>query len=334
VPPALARQAVVLGRDLPGIGPRLLRAELVRRFMKSNGRAPRLDRPVSFNDHMLSRILHDRDPRLREFCDKVAMREVVRRTLGPDFVLPLLGTWSDAAEIDWPALPDSFVLKASHGSGKVALVRGTAERDVAALAAKARRWLATDHYDASLEWGYRGIPRRLLAEPLLRGPAGDALVEVEVYCFGGRVALLRTIRGEKGTLVRRERWYDTMGEAAPITSISPIGEVVLEPAARARLIEAAEALSAGFAHMRVDFVLTEDGPKVLEITPYALAGHGHFVPPSWDDRFGRIWSAAARGEPAEPAIRREIEDSRRECPSDALLPGAVSQTSGSLPSGV
>lgn len=311
VPPGLGHRAVALGRDLPVLGPRLVRAELSRRFVKANGRAPRLDPPVSFNDHMLARILEERDPRFREYCDKVAMRSVVARVLGPDFVLPLLGSWTDPAALDWAALPGRFVLKASHGSGKVTLVRGAGERDVAALTAKARGWLATDHYDASLEWGYRDLPRRLLAEPLLRGPGGGPLVEVEVYAFGGVAALLRVIRGEKGTTARRERWYGRDGTALPMTTISPIGEVALAPAEFAQAVAAAEALAAGTTQLRLDFALTEDGLKVLEITPYALAGHGHFVPPAWDDRLGRIWRAAKRGEPVEAAIRREVEEALR-----------------------
>ncbi|WP_439549046.1 ATP-grasp fold amidoligase family protein [Falsiroseomonas sp.] len=288
LPRGATHRALALGRDLPVLGPQLVKAELTRRFVKSNGRPPRLDPPVSFNDHMLARILQDRDPRFPAFCDKLAMRQVVGRTLGSALVLPLLGTWDDAEAVDWRALPERFVLKSNHGSGKVALVRGPAERDSPALAAKARRWLAADHYDASLEWGYRGIPRRLLAEPMLRGPDGGPLVEIEVYAFAGHVALLRVIRGEKGTQLRRERWYDRAGTAVPMTTISPVGDVALDEADRTCVVDAAETLSTGFTQLRVDFVLTEAGLKVLEVTPYAMAGHAHFVPASWDGRLGRI----------------------------------------------
>lgn len=191
----LAAPVLRLLRRLPVVGPPLVRATLIRRHRLATGRTPRLDPPATFNERMLHRMLHDRDPRLRAMNDKLAMREMVARQLGPAFVVPLLGVWDDPTRIDWTALPDRFVLKPSHASGRVALVRTPAERDPAALAARARDWLASDHFDVSLEWGYRDLPRRILAEPLLTGADGAAAPELQVFTFGGRAALYRVSTG-------------------------------------------------------------------------------------------------------------------------------------------
>ncbi|WP_372621837.1 ATP-grasp fold amidoligase family protein [Falsiroseomonas sp.] len=299
-------------RRLPLVGPRVVRAELTRRFRAANGRAPRLDPPETYNDHMLARILDERDPRFPTFCDKLAMRELVRRELGEAFVVPPLGVWRDPGEIEWDALPERFVLKATHGSGYYAVVRGAADRDPARLAAKARGWLANDYFDTALEWGYRGLPRRLLAEPLLTAPDGGELLEAEAYVFGGHVALLRVLRGTKGRVERRERWFDRAGEPVEMKLVCPIGPVALAPADFAQVVSAAEAFAAGFAHLRVDFAICAEGVKVNEVTAYSLAANGAFVPQSWDARLGRMWSAAARGDAVEAVIEREIAAARRE----------------------
>lgn len=308
VPRRLAHWGLMRGRDLPVLGPRIRRAELTWRFKRANGHKPNLDPPRSFNDHMLARILLEHDPRFREYCDKVVMRAVVQRVLGPDHVLPLIGVWTNADIIDWSVLPERFVLKSSHGSGYVALVRGAAERDIVRLTSKARDWLATDYYDTSLEWGYRGIPRRILAEPLFQGPAGSLLIEAEVYTFGGLAALVRFVRGEKGAPDRRERWYDRDGRALQMTIGSPLGDFEISQGELVRIISAADALAANTTQLRVDILLTETGHKIFEITPYALAGHANFMPNSWNNRLGRIWTAAKRGEDVKTVIRATVDD--------------------------
>jgi len=75
-----------------------------------------------------------------------------------------------------------------------------------------------------------------------------------------------------------------------------------------RIISAADALAANTTQLRVDILLTETGHKIFEITPYALAGHANFMPNSWNNRLGRIWTAAKRGEDVKTVIRATVDD--------------------------
>ena len=125
-------------RRMPVIGPPLVRAELLRRHRAGLDRPPQIDPPVTFNDHMLHRLLYDRDPRLKITNNKLAAREMIRREVGEEFLVPLLGVWKDPSEIEWHKLPERFVLKPSHLSGAVALVRTPEDRNPTALAAQAR----------------------------------------------------------------------------------------------------------------------------------------------------------------------------------------------------
>jgi hypothetical protein len=290
--PALVRRL----RRLPWLGPRLVRRELIRRYAQWHGRAPMLYPPRSFNEHLLHRMLHDDDPRLRQISDKLRMREVVAEAVGPGLVVPLLGAWNTAEAVPWDSLPVPCVIKPSHSCGQVAVLHTAADRDPARLVPLARRWLATDYFDVSLERGYRDLPRRLLAEPLLRGPDGGPPAEAQVLAFGGRPALIRVMTGAKGTPTRRDNWFHPDGRRAALRMNTTPGEYVLPRETAHRLCLLAARLAAGFAHLRVDFYLTESGPKVGELTPYMLGGSGRFVPRDWDDRLGLLWAkAAARG---------------------------------------
>ena len=132
-------------RRAPVIGPWLIRCALVRRHAKIHGVAPRLDPPITFNEHILHRILFDRDPRLKLLNDKLAVRDFIRARVGEDYVVPLLGVWSDPALVAWDRLPVPFVLKPNHASGSVAIVRTEADLDPVRLTALARGWLAEDY---------------------------------------------------------------------------------------------------------------------------------------------------------------------------------------------
>jgi len=281
-------------RDAPLIGPRLVRRALERRYHGWHGVTPQLDPPRSFNEHVIARILRDRDPRLQIICDKVAMRDVVRAALGPEALVPLLGVWDDPAEVPWESLPLPFVIKPNHASGLVHFVRTAEDVRHATLTAMARSWLALDYYDSTFEWGYRGIRPRLIAEPVLRGPDGNTPAEAQVFTFGGRGRLLRVTTGLRQTPERRDNWYDTDGVRQPIRLLrNAAGTYVLDREMAHRLVAMAEAVATGFVQLRVDFYLTDGGPRIGELTPYSVAGATDWSPRDVDLRLGALWTEAA-----------------------------------------
>lgn len=250
----------------------------------------RLDPPVDLNEHLVHRILYDRDPRLKIVCDKIAVRELIRERVGEAFVVPLLGVWNDPREIEWEALPERFVLKPNHGSGSVALVHGEPDRDPDALARRAADWLRDDYFDVSLEWGYRDLPRRILAEPLLLGEGGAEVTEAVAMTFGGKVAAIRVFTGSKSDPDRSDTWFDRNSARLPFHSLKyRPGDYAIDPGTTARIIAAAEAVSEGFSHLRVDFYLTPDGLRIGELTPYCGAGLIPWNRRGCDNVFGRMW---------------------------------------------
>lgn len=49
-------------------------------------------------------------------ADKYAVREYVQSRVGSDVLIPLLGQWKDADEINFNSFPQSFVIKPNNGS--------------------------------------------------------------------------------------------------------------------------------------------------------------------------------------------------------------------------
>ncbi|PHY14284.1 hypothetical protein CSW58_00300 [Caulobacter sp. B11] len=280
--------------DAPGLAGLREKAIIMPRLSAAHARKlgapPNLARPSTYNERILHRIIHDRSPILKTLCDKIAVRDFIRERVGEAHNVPLIGVWSRAEDIDWATLPDSFVIKSSHASGQHRVVLDKAACDRDAILRQARGWLEIDFGQSVLEWGYVGLPRHILVEPILQPPEGEPLVEVHVHVFGGRVGLIRPWTGAKKTPERRGVWCTR--ELRPLmieTQDTRLDVLPIDRLTQDCLISVAEKVAAEVSHLRVDFYLTRRGLLIGELTPYAGAGRTLFLPRERDAQLGRLW---------------------------------------------
>ena len=264
---------------------------LLVRYRHQFGVFPRLHPPESFNERILHRIIYDRDPKLRIVSDKLAVRAFIEERVGKEYVVPLLGVWERPKEITWQVLPERFVLKPNHASGLLAIVDRSDGLDIEKLTVEAEEWLAYDFFDRSLEWGYRGLPRRILAEPFLHAPDGEAAPEAQVYTFSGKAALINILVGVKRTPQRRSCWFDVTGRQVAIKKrVVPYGEFQLSNRDRQNMVAVAEQVCQDFSSLRVDFFMAIGGLKIGELTAYTHSGINPWEPPELDEKLGQLWN--------------------------------------------
>lgn len=286
---------------IPWVSTVALRWFHARRYRRRFGRVPDLERPRRFTEYIVHRIVYDRDPLLRVVSDKVAVRHWIDHVLGPGYTVPLLGAWKSADDVPWSTLPVPFVLKPNHASGPYHIVtKGLTERTIASLRHSAGIWLKWDYFDRSFEWGYRHLPRRITAEPLLRAPDGGSLIEVDVFTFHGEPLLLLAFTGSKKSEAERcAIWLEASGKRSDMWGSTRLAEDVLDAAglsrmkraieaARPQMVELSERIGAHFPYVRVDFYLTDDGLKIGELTTYPAAGAGVYRPKDADHRLGAM----------------------------------------------
>ena len=67
--------------------------------------------------------------------DKFKVRDFVSEKIGENYLIPLLGHWNTPEDIDFNLLPNSFVLKCNHNSGKygsfICLDKGKITKEIA-----------------------------------------------------------------------------------------------------------------------------------------------------------------------------------------------------------
>lgn len=277
------------------------RVQLATSYRQVNGVAPDLRRPRLLSERILHRLLTDRDPLLRTFCDKVAAKEWIAARIGAEHTPRTLGIAESVEALTALPLPERWMLKASHGCGWYQLVAAPSHPLDAAVLEQARRWLSTEYADTYQEWGYRGVPRRLLAEEFLSF-AGGQCREVSAFCFHGRVRGLRLFVPESALVPHRssqrhlprtkELFLDQGLRPLPLMRPQHDHWPALAGTDRQPLedfLALATELSAETSFLRVDGFLSDRGVLVGELTPYPGAGIWLRMPRQWDAWFGAFW---------------------------------------------
>lgn len=274
-----------------------------------NARKPEilnLSAPKTFGEKIQAIKLLGDDPLLTRLADKYAVRDWVAERIGSEYLVPLLGVWKSADEIDFAALPSRFVLKANHGYHMNIVVTDKAKLDVA----KARRtltdWLKTNFAFASkLQMQYRAIPPRIIAEEYLEN-AGGQLYDYKFLCFKGHVHYVQFLRDRVGKEVscrlfdREWNALDLMqGRRPKIVDLPP------RPDNLERMISLAEVLAKGFEFVRVDFYRLDDGTvKFGEMTFTPANGYDEWYPPEMNLKLGELFDVR----PGNRMIESEMPD--------------------------
>ena len=80
------------------------------------------DNPKSFSEKIQWLKIYNRRSEYIKMVDKHAVKEFVADVIGKKYIIPTLGIWESAEEIEWNSLPDQFVLKTTHGGGSCGVV--------------------------------------------------------------------------------------------------------------------------------------------------------------------------------------------------------------------
>ena len=248
------------------------RRNYLRMFRRIHGRVPNLEDPVEAIDKMAWLVLRADLSSIRHLADKYEVRDFVRPRIGESYLVPLLGIHGRFADIDRASLPESFVIKCTHGCKWIERV---ADRDAADWNAIGRRMEKWRRKDYSRVWGeslYRGLEGRLIVEPWLGGPGGG-LEDVKIFVDRGTPL---------GGIVH------TADEPSIYTGYDRHGEVVLPrtveggdpppPDHYGECLELAAVLGRGFPAVRVDFLVLDGRIHAGEMTFLTGAGLHQTLP--------------------------------------------------------
>lgn len=268
-------------------------------FRYEMGRFPNLREPKTFNEKLSWIMLYDL-PRFdlpARAADKYAFRSMIEEMGLGDYLLPLLGVWDSAAEIDFDDLPNSFMIKCNHGCDFNIPCADKSMADLEAIRRKLDDWMQVDWSLLSAEGHYRGIERKIIAEPLIGADDDVPCVDYKYYCIGSEPVFLSVVQGaikdSSEADEKRITFYDrdcapTDFQRADYQRIPEDKQPNAEMAGKLWEVSRFIALNLPFQIVRVDFLVHGDEAHLLELTLTPTAGHMPIDPPEWDLKLGEM----------------------------------------------
>ena len=245
-----------------------------------------LKNPRMYNEKLQWLKLYDRRPEYTTMVDKYEVKKYLADKIGEEYVVPNLGVWDRVEDIDFDALPDQFVLKCTHDSGGLVVVRDKAQLDIAAAGQKIRQCQKTNYYYSGREWPYKHVKPRILAEKYIEDFAVGELRDYKWYCFHGVPKLMAIYCGRAADATTAD-FFDMDFNHVDMTWGYDMAAVPPEkPETFAQMERLARTLSEGIPCLRVDFYEVDGQVYVGELTFFDGSGFDPIEPKEWNERMG------------------------------------------------
>lgn len=251
-------------------------------YFLRNGKRLNLKNPVTYFEKINWLKLHDRRPIYTTMTDKYAVKKYVSDIIGEEYIIPAIGVWDSADEIDFSILPEQFVMKCTHDSGSTVICKDKKNFDINENKKFLSACQKRNYYKLSREWPYKNIQPRIICEPYLEGIINN---NYKFFCFDGKVKFLYVAPYRETT----SDYFD-----ADFNHIDGICNVFHHQAEKMpekpktfdQMKELAEKLSKGYPEMRIDFY--DDNGKIYfgEITFFQEGGFAPWIPDEWNYKFG------------------------------------------------
>lgn len=156
------------------------------------GRDLDLNNPVSFNEKLQWLKVYDRKQVYETMVDKYSAKLFVSEKVGKEYLIPTYGVWDKFEDIKFEKLPNEFVIKCTHDSGGIVIVRDKSSVDFKAIKSKMNKLLKKNFYRYGREWPYKNIKPRIIVEKYMENSShskedsfSEGLLDYKFYCFNG-----------------------------------------------------------------------------------------------------------------------------------------------------
>ncbi len=260
---------------------------LRRMYRIQIGRELDLNNPSSYTEKLQWLKLYDRRPVYTTMVDKYAVKSYVGEKIGEEYIIPLLGVWESADEIDFDALPDQFVLKTTHDSGAVIVCKDKRSLDIKKAKKTLAHFLARKYFDCNREWPYKNVKPRIIAEAYMEDSASGELRDYKFFTFGGEPRVLYIAQGRGRGEPTVADFFDMEFNHLPFTIDHDTADTPPEkPKCFDEMKRLAAILSEGTPQLRVDFYEVDGRVYFGEMTFFHCSGFERFHPEEWDKKFG------------------------------------------------
>ena len=243
-----------------------------------------LKKPRTFNEKIQYLKLHDRNHEYTKLVDKFEVRNIVKKKLGPDILVPIYGVFSNFNEINFEKLPNSFVIKCTHDSGSYIIVENKNSLDLKKTKKYINNKLSKNYFQKGREWPYKNVKPRIIVEKLLK--TENDLNDYKVFCFNGQPKFIQVdfdrFKNHKRNI------YDFNWKLLDIFIEYPndFSKKIEKPLLLDQIYKCSIELSKNLIFSRIDFYISDSKLFFGEITLHHGSGYELIRPEQYNLKFG------------------------------------------------
>ena len=252
------------------------------------GKKLNLNNPQTYNEKLQWLKLYDRKDIYTTMVDKYEVKEYAANIIGKKYIIPTLGIYNKFEEIDFSKLPNSFVIKCTHDSGGLVIVKDKSKFDIKNARKKINKCLKKNFFYSGREWPYKNVKPRIIIEKYMEDKKTKELRDYKFFCFNGtpKLMFLATDRQINRT---KFNFYDLNFNLLPFVQGHPNDNKKIDkPQSFNEMIELSKKLSNNIPHVRVDFYEINGRVYFGELTFYHYSGLVKFEPEEWDLKLGEM----------------------------------------------
>jgi hypothetical protein len=219
-----------------------------------SGKHISLDNPRTFDEKIQWLKLYDNLPIKTVLSDKYKAREYIANKVGEEYLVPLLGVWQNANDINFDELPDRFVLKTNHGCGYNIIVKDKKELNTKKARQQLNYWLKKNYaflFVNPFALVYKDIPPLIIAEQYLENDNND-LFDYKFHCYNGEPKHFLYVKDRNKDM--KLSIYDLEFNPLPFrfAHYLPVDSYEMPPNFE-QMVILAKKLCEGFKFVRIDF---------------------------------------------------------------------------------
>ncbi len=244
-------------------------------------------KPKTFNEKLQWLKIYNRKPEYIKLVDKYEVKLLMEKNIGSEYIIPTMGVWEDAEDINLKELPESFVLKCTHDSRSVEICKEKKKFDFERAKKNLNKCLKKNLFWHGREWPYKNVTPRIIAEKYMSDESGE-LIDYKVHNFNGEPKFILVCKDRFKDSGLTEDFYTVDWERMPVKRPgTPNSSTPMEkPEQLEEILKLSRKLAKDIPFVRTDFYIINGKVFFSELTFYPASGFSKFEPEKWDRTFG------------------------------------------------
>lgn len=257
---------------------------ILKRWRESFHEELNIENPKTYNEKLQWGKIYSNNNLGKKCADKILVREYIKQKIGKNYLNDLIKVYENTKSIDFSILPKQFVVKATHDSGSVLIVKDKSEINLEKLQ-ELEQNLKINYGHLSKEWVYDDTQPKIIIEKFLESEDGKSLKDYKLFCFNGQPKIIQVDleRFEE----HKRNFYDTLWNRLDLEIEYPsVDYDVKKPDLLDEMLEVTRKLARPFNHVRVDWYIYENRLIFGEMTFFHGSGFEKFNSRMWEEKMG------------------------------------------------